>query len=260
MPKELLDTHTDALKFVHITDTHLLNSADETFHNINTKQTFEAVLSQCQERYPNIDFLLFTGDISQTGTKESYALLKSIIERCDIPIYCVPGNHDTPKLLRNVIPNSPDSSINIIQIGRFSLILISSWVKNKHHGMVTQHCLQQLEDCLQNNDNQFMVIAIHHPPVFINSVWLDEIGLHNKTEFLQTINKFTQNKLLLFGHVHQEFDWKNNKLRVLTTPSTCYQYKAKSKYMHRLYTPPPAYRYVRLTTSNQIDTKVHFVK
>ena len=260
MSKELQNNKADVLHFIHITDTHLLNQSDETLHSLNTKLCFETVLSHSQTSYPEIDFLLLTGDISQTGTKESYELFKSIIQQYDLPIYCVPGNHDTPILLQNVIPNSPDNSINIIQIGRFSLILISSCVENKHHGMITQHCLQQLEDYLQNSTNQFMIIAIHHPPVSINSTWLDEIGLHNKTEFLQTINKFSQNTLLLFGHVHQEFDWQKNKLRVLTTPSTCYQYKVNSKYMHRVYTPPPAYRYVKLTTPNQIETKVHYVK
>lgn len=260
MSNELQNNKADVLHFIHITDTHLLDQSDETLHSLNTKLCFETVLSQSLKSYPKIDFILLTGDISQTGTKESYEIFKSIIQQYDLPIYCVPGNHDTPKLLQNVIPNSPNNSINVTQIGRFSLILISSYVENKHHGMITQQCLQQLDDYLQNNANQFMVIGVHHPPVSINSMWLDEIGLYNKTEFLHTINKISQNMLLLFGHVHQEFDWQKNKLRVLTTPSTCYQYKANSRYMHRVHSPPPAYRYVKLTTPNQIDTKVHYVK
>ena len=259
MPKEL-QNNPENLKFIHITDTHLLNQPDETFNDLNTKKTFEKVLSQSQTRYPDIDFLLLTGDISQTGTEDSYTLFQTIIQQYDLPIYCVPGNHDTPKLLQRIVPNCPDNSINIIQLGKFSLVLLNSWVENKHHGMLTQRCLQQLEEHLQNSEDQFNIIAIHHPPVLINSIWLDEIGLQNKVEFLQIINNYSQNTLLLFGHIHQEIDQQLNKLRLLSTPSTCHQFKANSETMHCIYMPPPAYRIVKLSTANNIDTQVHYIE
>jgi Icc protein len=259
MSTELQNNQSDVLKFVHITDTHLLNQPEETFHGLNTIKSLEEVLSHSQTRYSDIDFLLFTGDISQTGTEESYALFQSVIQQYDLPIYCIAGNHDTPKLLQHINPSCPNNSINIIQLGRFSLVLINSWVKNQEYGMITQSCLRQLEDHLQNSEDQFNIFAIHHPPVLINSKWMDEIGLQNKTEFLQIINKYSQNTLLLFGHVHQEIDQQLDKLRLLSTPSACFQYKANSEYMQRMDTPP-AYRFVKLTTTNIIDTKVHYIE
>lgn len=252
------DIKTDALKFVHITDTHLLNQAEETFHNLNTKKNLELVLSQSKIQYPELDFLLFTGDISQTGIKESYSLFKSIIQEYDIPIYCVPGNHDTPKLLQHIIPSCPDSSINIIQSGKFSLVLLNSWVEDKHHGMINQRCLQQLDEHLKNSKDQFNIIAIHHPPVLINSKWLDELGLQNQTDFLKIINRYPKNILLLCGHVHQEVDQQLNQLRLLATPSTCHQFKANSDHRHHISTPSPAYRFIKLT-ENSIETKVHYI-
>jgi len=44
------------IKFVHITDTHLLNRSEEMFHGLNTKESLEMVLSNSQIRYPDIDF------------------------------------------------------------------------------------------------------------------------------------------------------------------------------------------------------------
>lgn len=259
MPKQLQNKQTSVLRFIHITDTHLLNKSEDTFHNINTIKSLESVLSHIQTQYANIDFLLFTGDISQTGSKESYLLFKSLIQQYEIPIYCVPGNHDKPKLLQSIIPNCPDNSINIIQLENFSLILLNSWVEDEHHGMINQRCLQQLEEHLQNNEDQFNIIAIHHPPVLINSKWLDELGLQNQTEFLHIINKYPQNTLLICGHVHQEVDQQLDKLRLLATPSTCHQFKANSDSRHHIDTPSPAYRFIELTTNN-IDTKVHYIE
>lgn len=259
MSKKLQHNQTDVLKFIHITDSHLLNQAEETFHGLNTKINLETVLSHSQTYYPDIDFLLFTGDISQTGSEESYILFKSLIQQYDLPIYCVPGNHDTPKLLQNIIPNCPDDSINIIQLGKYSLILLNSWVEDKHHGLINKRCLQQLEQHLQNNEDQFSIIAIHHPPVLINSKWLDEIGLQNQTEFLHIINKYPHNTLLICGHVHQEVDQQLDTLRLLATPSTCHQFKANCDHRHHIDTPSPAYRYIKLTTKYTY-TKVHYVE
>jgi len=260
MPRNLQTNHTDTIKFLHITDTHIVDLAEETFHGLNTKESLEAVLEHSLDHYPDIDFLLFTGDISQTGSEQSYALFKSVIENYELPIFCVPGNHDNPELLQLTVPNTPGDSINIIQLGQFSLILLNSWVEDSHHGMVTEDCLQQLDDHLKNNHGQVNIIAIHHPPVSVNSAWLDEIGLHNKTDFLSVINRYPHCSLLVFGHIHQEIDQQFDKLRILSTPSTCHQYKANSDYMCRTDTPSPAYRYVKLSIPNNIDTEVHYVE
>lgn len=260
LSKKLSNNQIDVVKFIHITDTHLLDRPEEKLHGLNTRDNLELVLSASQSRYQDIDFFIFTGDISQTGTEESYKLFKSVIEEYDIPVYCVPGNHDTPVLLQRIIPNCPDESIKIIQLDKFSLILLNSWVKDKHHGIITQSCLQQLDDYLHNSGDQFNIIAIHHPPIIIHSKWLDELGLQNQAEFLQVINRYAQNTLLVCGHVHQEVDQQLGNLRLLATPSTCHQFKANCKHLYHLEAPSPAYRFIKLNRADGIDTKVHYLE
>ena len=250
----------NSLKFVHITDTHLLDQPDGVLHNINTKERLEIVLSHSQSHYPDIDFFLITGDVSQTGSKESYSILESVIGQYGIPVYCVPGNHDTPQLLKKIIPVCPNKSVNIIKLGKFSLVLINSCVEGEHYGALTQNCLQQLDEHLKSSKNKFSIISMHHPPVSINSEWLDKLGLQNKSEFLQIINKNPQHVLVLCGHVHQEIDQKIENLRLLSTPSTCHQYKPGSMSMRCIGLPLPAYRFVKLTSLNKIVTKVHYLE
>ena len=259
MYKEPHTYQHETLRFIHITDTHILNHAEETFDQLNTRNSLQAVLTHCASFYPDIDFWLFTGDISQTGTKESYAVFQSAIRQYDIPVYCVPGNHDTPKFLQSVVPDSPADSVNIIHLNRFSLVLLDSWVKNEHHGMISRHCLQQLEDHLQECTDQFNIIVLHHPPVEVNSQWLDEIRLQNPAEFLKVLGMHCDNMLVLFGHVHQEVDLQSDKLRLLSTPSTCHQFKPGTS-VHCTDTLPPAYRFIELNTKGCIDTRVHYVE
>ena len=248
----------DTLSFIHITDTHILDNAGESFYALNTRKSLQAVLSSCITRYPDIDFWLFTGDISQTGKPESYSLFCSIIKDYDVPVYCVPGNHDSPEHLQRVIPDCPVNSVHIIQLGRFSLVLLDSWVLNEHHGRISCQNLRQLEDYLQQNCNLFNIIVLHHPPVPVGSQWLDDIGLQNSTEFLQVLSGHPEDTLVLFGHVHQEVDLQSGRLRLLSTPSTCHQFKPLSQ----AYCPdtlPPAYRFVKLGWGDALDTQVHYV-
>lgn len=244
------------VNFVHITDTHILDKPETIFHGLNTKESFESVLSASLERYPGIDFVLLTGDISQTGTRDSYALFQSSINGVDPPVYCIPGNHDTPGLLQEVIPSCPNDSVSVIDLGPFSLILLNSRVQNEEYGLLSSRCLEQLRDHLSNNQDQFNIIAVHHPPMSIHSEWLDKIGLRNKKQFLALLSQCSWRTLLLFGHVHQEVDQQIDGLRLLSTPSTCYQFHPKEKEMRRVYSPP-CYRFVRVEATGKVETRVH---
>lgn len=256
---EIHTTHSEQLNIIHITDSHLLDRLDENFHNFDTRAYLEAVLQDSLTSYPETDFLLFTGDISQTGSESSYAIFESLIRRYDLPVYAVPGNHDTPEFLQRIIPDSPANTINIVDLGSFSLVLMSSWVQDQHHGMISQYCLQQLGNYLAAHQDRFHIIALHHPPVLTNSKWLDELGLINRNELLGLLESHSENTLILAGHIHQEIDSTSGGLRMLTTPSSCYQFKANSDNMCRLDRPQPAYRYLRLATDGNLHTRVHYL-
>ena len=114
-------------------------------------------MSHTETSYPDNDFLLFTGDVSQTGSEEIYALFNSLIQQNDLPVFCVAGNHDTPHLLQQTFPNCTDESINIAQLGQFSLVLLNSCVQGEHHGMVSQHCLKRLDDYLNNGKSNLIL-------------------------------------------------------------------------------------------------------
>lgn len=248
------------LKILHLTDTHFMDHAATLFHGMNTCQNLQRVLAHGLDRFSDCDLILFTGDISQTGSAASYELFRSAIASIDKPIFCVPGNHDTPRFLRQVIAQCPDESIQVHTLGIYNLVLINSWVEDRHHGRVNEACMQQLEKHLSNHGEQFNIIAIHHPPVAVNSRWLDELGLENQAELLQLINRHTQNCLMICGHVHQEVDRQLQSLRLLATPSTCHQFEAESDTMCLIDAAQPAYRYIHIDSEQQVNTSVIYLQ
>jgi len=81
------------IRFIQLTDTHLsLNSHTELLQ-VNTEDSFKAVVALLNKR-SDIDLLLLTGDLSQDGSEAAYERIAQILKRLTMPIYCLPGNHD----------------------------------------------------------------------------------------------------------------------------------------------------------------------
>lgn len=73
-------------KFAFVTDVHIGSSTSEE----DLRRTVADI-----NQFSNLDFVLFTGDITSMGTKEELDRAKEIIEDLKIPYHILPGNHDT---------------------------------------------------------------------------------------------------------------------------------------------------------------------
>ena len=250
---------TSPLRLIHITDCHLLNTPHENHHGINTRISLENTLTVAKKNHPHHDLILFTGDISQTGTQQSYALFQSIIQTTTCPVYCVPGNHDLPIYLHQIIPSCPVNRLNAIELGDFHLLLLNSWVPNQHHGQISSVCLAQLDAHLQAYPNKMFIIAVHHPPVDTHCKWLDKLGLINRQDMLSILHTHKKNILLLFGHVHQALAQRTRQLNLLATPSSCYQFPTHTDFTQGHYHANPAYRYLEIHNNGTIQTEVCFI-
>ena len=80
--------------------------------------------------------------------------------------------------------------------------------------------------------------------------------LRNGPAFFDIIDRFSNVRAILWGHVHQEFDGVRNGVRLLATPSTCFQFLPASENF-ALDTRPPGYRALTLHADGRLDTDVH---
>ncbi len=247
------------LRIIHITDSHLLDSPEDRLYGLNTSHNLRRVLTQALTDVPDADFILFTGDISQTGSRSSYRIFQSIIAELELPVLCVPGNHDNPELLQNVVFSSPVESSVFLKQEHFSIVLMNSWVDQGHHGEFDANCMDQLQQFLRNSGSHFHIFAIHHPPVTVNSRWLDELGLKNRDQLLSLILDSGTPSLLLSGHIHQPLDLKMDQLRLLATPSTCHQFTSQTDQIQFLDHSLASFRYIKISLPDQIETSVHFI-
>ena len=239
-----------------ITDTHLF--ADPTqgkMYGVPTETSFLKVLEKLGQLQPQPDVLLLTGDISQDETPESYQRLASLLSPLNIPTYWIAGNHDCLPIMKQELNSAPISAKKSFEIGGWYFLLLNTNVPGCVYGQVSPESLEWLESQLKIIGNKPVLVALHHPPVKINSEWMDRIILHDPEPLLNIINHYPQVKIVLSGHVHQEFDTEINDVRYLTTPSTCIQFEPENSEFV-LDKKPPGLRLLTLYPDGNYTTKI----
>lgn len=221
----------------------------------NTFKSLSSVIQKIIKDEVSFDFIIVSGDISQTSTKKSYQLFNSTLQQLEKPIYCIPGNHDDPALLNTFFPDSPINNVTSIEHASTLLIFVNTQIINQQYGQISKDNLIQISALLASKKHLQGIIVLHHPPVTVKSEWMDNIGLKNGPEFLQSINKYKNLKLILFGHVHQEIDTEFAHIRLFATPSTCYQFAPSEKTI-QYDNQSPGYRLIKINTEGTIISQV----
>jgi Icc protein len=84
---------------------------------------------------------------------------------------------------------------------------------------------------------------------------MDEIGLQNPSDLLEVCDRHPQIKLVLFGHIHQEFSHTRNGITYLGTPSTCIQFKPHTT-KFTLDEKAPGFRLITLRPDGTWETQI----
>jgi 3',5'-cyclic-AMP phosphodiesterase len=261
LSQKLLDcSPAESLRVVQITDTHLFADADGELLGMKTADSFYAIAAQLKQLDPCPHLILLTGDLSQDETSGSYKRLLQGLAPLEIPVYWLPGNHDqrlwTMQSTLNPTWEGPEVSCSA---GAWQIILLNCLVNGKVYGELSSTELQRLEHELQQTAPRPTLIALHHPPVPTGSAWMDNISLKNSEEFLAIIDQHPQVKLVVFGHIHQEFSLELQGVTYLSGPSTCIQFQPNSP-KFAIDDRYPGFRCLTLNPNGSFTTQVERVE
>jgi Icc protein len=84
----------EPLRIMHITDTHIVAEPGAEVYGIDSFTALESLLAVMQRDAWTPHLLIATGDLSEDGSALSYQRLRSLLTSVDLPVYCIPGNHD----------------------------------------------------------------------------------------------------------------------------------------------------------------------
>ncbi len=244
------------MKVLQITDLHLKGSPDWRLAGVDPSASYDAVLHRITPAMDGVDLVLATGDISHNGDREAYRRFRRDFERFGKPVLVLPGNHDELTLMReelgggDVLRFGPDFLLD-----GWRFLLLNSQVPGAVGGRIGGEQLEWLGTALTRDRQTPVVVSLHHQPVPVGARWLDEQRVEDGETLLEIVSRHPQVKLVVWGHVHQEFDRRHDGLRLLSSPSTCIQFKPDSAGF-ALDTVNPGVRWLTLGGGGEVDTWV----
>ncbi|RCU51956.1 3',5'-cyclic-AMP phosphodiesterase [Corallincola luteus] len=242
-------------QLLQITDTHLFGSPEKSLLGVNTRDSFHAVLDLIEQQPAEIDAFLATGDISQDDSISSYSAFAHGIARFAAPCYWIPGNHDDPRIMATELDNPTLHAAKQIVYPKWQVLLLDSQVKKHTYGFLSESQLLFVEKAVAEYPDRHCLVLLHHNPIPVGCRWLDQHQLKNGSQFLDLLSRLPQVKGVVWGHVHQTLDRMHNGIRLLSTPSTCIQFKPNCD-QFTLDTVAPGYRRLTLLDDGEIDTEV----
>jgi Icc protein len=246
-------SHQDYAELLQITDTHIFADENDTFDDVDTQASLKQVLDLARENDWPADAILATGDLVHDARITAYERWLEVFTSIVEPVFCLPGNHDSPTLMHKLLNTSNVHTSKSIKIGSWIIIMLDSFLLNTHAGQLQAQELDLLGKLLEKHQDKHVLVCLHHPPVEIGSVWMDSMRLNNPQEFFAVLDKYNQVKAVLWGHIHQEFDAERNGVRLLASPSTCVQFMPESG-EYRKDGRAAGYRYLKLHSSGEIET------
>lgn len=245
----------DPVRVLHFTDPHLFATSDGSLRGTVTADSLEAVVRHIVRANWPADLVVVTGDIIQDDTPAAYQRFLDILSPIDQPVHCLPGNHDVRPLMQAALADTALQYCESERLGNWIIVGIDSCIDGDAGGEVSDAELARLGKILGQADAEHVAVCLHHPPLPMNSRWLDQVGLRNADEFLRLVTEAGNVRATIFGHVHQAFDETYQQVRIIGTPSTCAQFRPLSDDF-AVDDSPPAYRRFELHADGTIGTEL----
>ena len=246
------------VRIVQVTDTHIHREPGARMKGMDTNASLLAVLEAARGEAP--DLVLVTGDLVHDGSPQGYRRLGAHLERLGAPALCIPGNHDDPRVMAEVMATSGAPAGQGLRwlpraaAGAWELILLNTFLPGEVAGALDAAALTRLDADLARSEGPALV-TLHHQPAPVGSSWMDAMGLREPDGFWAVIDRHPRVKVVLWGHVHQAFEGRRGDVALLATPSTCVQF-APGATAYRADDAHPGYRVLDLHPDGGVDTRV----
>lgn len=243
------------IKILQLTDTHLFSDPRGMLLGCVTDSSLKRVIERAQIHGYEADLIIATGDLVQDESRDGYVRLREHLSTFGAPVYAIPGNHDEPNLMAEVYNEGIMQFCNRIKTGNWQVFFLNTFQAGEVGGVVDPSALAHMRCHLEADPESFALVCMHHHPVPIGSAWLDSIGIADSNSFNEFVASHPQIRIVMWGHIHQEWDEIRGHARYLGTPSTCFQFAPGLERMaldHRM----PGARRLTLLHDGTIRTEV----
>jgi Icc protein len=258
IPQTISLTDDGVIRVAQITDTHILEAPGDAFMGVDTHASLAAVIAAIGKLKPGPNLVLVTGDLVHDPSAAAYRRLAALLGELQTPVCCLPGNHDDPTLMRELLNLGFINTPRLVNSKAWQILLLDSHLTGRHSGRLSASELGFLSTTLNEDSPSNRLIALHHHPTRIDCVWMDNMMLENAAEFWTVVECRPSVRGVVWGHIHQEYQGRRGYINLYGTPSTCAQFKPSTLLPVR-DDLPPAYRLLELHPDGRIETSVRWL-
>ena len=231
-----------------ITDTHISTPGSVNDRYFRTPEHLERAVAHLNRLAPRPDVALATGDLVERGEPEEYARLRAILDRLAMPLYVIPGNHDSREGLarafadRGYLPTDGGFLHYTVEEWPVRLIGLDTQVPGQPGGRLCAERLAWLDARLGEAAARPTVVFMHHPPFVTGMRKMDEMGLDGTDGLAAVIRRHPQVERIVCGHLHRSIVRRFAGTVACTSPATAHQLALDLGSVPRLATvmEPPA--------------------
>ncbi|GAB4214128.1 MAG: 3',5'-cyclic-AMP phosphodiesterase [Synechococcales cyanobacterium] len=245
------------LHLVQVSDFHLFAKPESKLLGVVTEETFQGVFTEVLALSSSPHVVMMTGDLSQDGSVAAYERITHYAKHLSSEVFWLAGNHDRLPHMMSILATEKVYAEKTFTRENWSFTLLNSLLPGKDSGFLSGKNLQVLQASLEVSAQlgNHALVALHHPPFPVGSTWLDTSMLQYAERFFQVLDQFSHVRLVLFGHIHQEFFCQRRGVDYLGCPSTCVQFLPKS-HDFGLEVIPPGFRHVWLYPDGRYETQL----
>ena len=216
-------------RVLQLSDLHVVAPPRLVSGRLDTARLLETAIDHILADLPGlapVDVVLVTGDISDDGTPESYAIARRELDRLGLPLLVLPGNHDRREPLREAFADTvamPETGpIDwAVDIGGLRIVGLDTLVEGRSGGSLADGSLALLSTSILSADGRPVLVAMHHPPFRTGIGFMDRIGLERPADMLAAIPAADGPLRIVAGHVHLPMTGTLGAHPVCIAPSVC---------------------------------------
>jgi len=211
-----------------ITDLHISLPGRRAHEVYRTAEHLERWVARLNALEPRPDAVLATGDLVNDGEVEEYEQLATLVEGLEMPLYLIPGNHDSRNAMRAVFAahrylGEHGYMQYVVDDYAVRLIGLDTLKPGSHAGELCDERCAWLAARLAEAPATPTLIFMHHPPFRTGVPPMDAYGLDGTERFRAAIAGYDNIERIVAGHLHRPIQQRVGNTVASTAPATAHQ-------------------------------------
>lgn len=196
------------LKFIHLTDTHLVHPG-HALYGTDPMGRLEQAVASVQAEHGDAAFVIVTGDLTHWGELEAYAALREVLSPLPMRVHLLLGNHDHRRRFLQVFAADTQVDGNgfvqyAFDAGGLRHVALDTNEPEVSWGVFCERRARWLADELARGDPQPVHLYLHHPPFAVGIGAMDRIALRDSDRLREVLAPHRARlRHLFFGHLHR---------------------------------------------------------